>query len=195
MKPCWSLIPWRIYMFIPNQICWPRCQSALSQIKEFMQICLEPWSRLEETIIHFVYDRSLHKIRRTGCYAKQGIRDCCRRHFFSLDLLFWHSSRGHHGPRQGVLQQAHGRAVPTDGNEAWPTSAYHPQFNAQAEVANKTIAKFLRNQVDTSTLNWVIFLPPLMFSYNTSFHRTIHTSPFFLTFGQNAVQPDFNQDK
>ncbi len=34
-----------------------------------------------------------------------------------------------------------------------------------------------------------------MFSYNTSFHRTIQTSPFFLTFGQNAVQPNFNQDK
>jgi hypothetical protein len=62
-------------------------------------------------------------------------------------------------------------------------------------VANKTIAKFLRNQVDTSTLNWEIFLPPLMFSYNTSFHRTIQTSPFFLTFWQNAVQPNFNQDK
>jgi hypothetical protein len=75
------------------------------------------------------------------------------------------------------------------------TSAYHPQFNAQAEVANKTIAKFLRNQVDTSTLNCKIFLPPLMFSYNTSFHTTIQTSPFFLTFKQNASQPFFNQDK
>jgi hypothetical protein len=31
------------------------------------------------------------------------------------------------------------------------TSAYHPQCTAQAEVANKTIAKFLRKQVDTLT--------------------------------------------
>jgi hypothetical protein len=62
-------------------------------------------------------------------------------------------------------------------------------------VANKQIAKFLRNQVDTLTLNWEIFLPPFMFSYNTSFHQTIQTSPFFLTFGQNAVQPNFNQVK
>ena len=82
-----------------------------------------------------------------------------------------------------LMEMKHGR-----------TSAYHPQCNAQAEVANKTIAKFLRNQVDTSTLNWEIFLPPLMFSYNTSFHRTIQTAPFFLTFGQNAVQPDFDQN-
>jgi hypothetical protein len=38
------------------------------------------------------------------------------------------------------------------------TPAYHPQCNAQAEVANKTNVKFLRNQVDTSTLNWDMFL-------------------------------------
>jgi hypothetical protein len=62
------------------------------------------------------------------------------------------------------------------------TSAYHPQCNAQAEVANKT-KKCLK-----------MFLPPLMFSYNTLFHRTIQTSPFFLTFGQNACQPFFNQE-
>jgi hypothetical protein len=43
------------------------------------------------------------------------------------------------------------------------TSAYHLQCNAQAEVTNKMIAKLLRSQVDTSTLNWEIFLPPLMF--------------------------------
>jgi hypothetical protein len=34
-----------------------------------------------------------------------------------------------------------------------------------------------------------------MFSYNTSFHRTIQTLPFFLTFGQNASQPFFDQEK
>jgi hypothetical protein len=75
------------------------------------------------------------------------------------------------------------------------TLSYHRQCNAQAEVANKTIAKFLRNQVDTSTLNWEIFLPPLMFSYNTLFLQTIQTLPFFLTFGENTSQPLFNQDK
>ncbi len=78
-----------------------------------------------------------------------------------------------------LMEMKHGR-----------NSAYHLQCNAQAEVA-----KFLRNPEDTSTLNWEIFLPPLMFSYNTSFHRTIQTLHFFLTFRQKAVQPSFNQDK
>jgi hypothetical protein len=48
-----------------------------------------------------------------------------------------------------LMEMKHGR-----------TPAYHLQCNAQAKVAHKTIAKFLRNQVDTSALNWEIFLPP-----------------------------------
>ncbi len=81
-----------------------------------------------------------------------------------------------------LMEMKHGR-----------TSAYYPQCNSQAEVANKTIAKYLRNVVDTTTLDWEAYLLPLMFSYNTSFHRTIQTSPYFLTFGQMARQPAFNQ--
>jgi len=70
------------------------------------------------------------------------------------------------------------------------TSAYHPQCNAQAEVANKTIAKYLASFVDDSTLDWEPYLAPLMFVYNTSFHRSIKTSPFFLTYGMEARQPN-----
>ena len=81
-----------------------------------------------------------------------------------------------------LMEMKHGR-----------TSAYHPQCNSQVEVANKTIAKYLKSVVDRTTLDWEIYLAPLMFSYNTSFHRTIQTSPYFLTFGQVARQPAFNQ--
>ncbi len=41
------------------------------------------------------------------------------------------------------------------------TTARHPQTNSEAEVANKTIAKYL---------TFFVYLPPLMFSYNISFH-------------------------
>jgi len=34
------------------------------------------------------------------------------------------------------------------------------------------------------------FIPPMMFSYNTSFHRSIKTSPFFLTFGVHPNLPN-----
>jgi len=71
------------------------------------------------------------------------------------------------------------------------TSAYHPQCNSQAEVCNKTIAQYLASMVDDSTLNWEQFVPALMFCYNTSYHRSIKTSPFFLTHGIEPRTPAF----
>jgi len=68
-------------------------------------------------------------------------------------------------------------------------SSHHPQCNSQAEVANKTIAKYLSTFCDDSTLDWELYLAPLMFSYNTSFHQTIKTSPFFLTYGMEPRLP------
>jgi len=69
------------------------------------------------------------------------------------------------------------------------TTSRHPQCNSQVEVANKTIAKYLASLCDDSTLDWEMYLVPLMFSYNTSFHRNIKTSPFFLTFGMEPRLP------
>ncbi len=69
------------------------------------------------------------------------------------------------------------------------TSLHHPQCNSQAEVANKTITKYLASFCDDSTLDWELYLVPLLFSYNTSFHRSIQKSPFFLTFGMEPRLP------
>ncbi|MGL6003312.1 DDE-type integrase/transposase/recombinase, partial [Aeromonas sobria] len=71
------------------------------------------------------------------------------------------------------------------------TSPYHPQCNSQAEIVNKTIAKYLSSFVDQTTLDWETYLPPLMFAYNTSMHSTTKFSPFFLTFGQKPRAPHF----
>ena len=72
------------------------------------------------------------------------------------------------------------------------TTAYHPQCNSQAEVANKTIAKYLASFVDSSTLEWEDLLAPLMFSYNTSYHRSVKNTPFYLTFGIEPRSPYFD---
>ncbi|MBM3917836.1 MAG: DDE-type integrase/transposase/recombinase, partial [Sphingomonadales bacterium] len=69
------------------------------------------------------------------------------------------------------------------------TSPRHPQANAQAEVVNRTIIRYLGSFVDESTLDWECFLAPLMFSYNTTYHRSLKTSPFFLTFGLHPRLP------
>jgi transposase InsO family protein len=72
------------------------------------------------------------------------------------------------------------------------TSARHPQCNSQAEVCNKTIASYLSRFVSTATLDWELYLPPLMFAYNTSYHRSVKNAPHFLTFGIEARSPFFN---
>jgi hypothetical protein len=66
------------------------------------------------------------------------------------------------------------------------TSAYHPQCNSQAEVCNKTIAKYLAAFVD-----WELYMPAMMFAYNTSYHRSVKATPFSLTFGLEARLPSF----
>jgi hypothetical protein len=71
------------------------------------------------------------------------------------------------------------------------TAAHHPQCNSQAEVCNKTIAKYLNSFVDKSTLDWEQYIAPLMFSYNTSFHRSVKNTPFFLTYGIEPRLPSF----
>jgi len=71
------------------------------------------------------------------------------------------------------------------------TSSWHPAGNSQAEVANKTIDKYLKNLVQDDTLNWEQYLCPLMFNYNNSFHWSIKTTPFFITFGLEPRLPNF----
>jgi hypothetical protein len=76
------------------------------------------------------------------------------------------------------------------GTNHFTTAPHHPQCNSQAEVANKTIAKYLASFCDDSTLDWELYLAPLMFSYNTSFHRSVKTTPFYLTFGMEPQLPN-----
>ncbi len=71
------------------------------------------------------------------------------------------------------------------------TMSYHPQCNSQAEVYNKTIAKYLAAFVNGSTLDWEIYVPALIFAYNTSFYCSIHATPFSLTNGLEAQLPSF----
>jgi hypothetical protein len=71
------------------------------------------------------------------------------------------------------------------------TTPYWPQCNSQAEVANKTIQKYLASFVDGSTLDWPLYMAPMAFAYNTSLHRTIKSTPFFLTFGVEPRYPSF----
>ena len=55
------------------------------------------------------------------------------------------------------------------------TTPYHPQCNGQVESFNKTMAAYLRKAIadaEASTMDWEIFLGPLMISYNSSTNST-----------------------
>jgi hypothetical protein len=71
------------------------------------------------------------------------------------------------------------------------TSSYHPQCNNQADVCNKTIAKYLAAFVDASTLDWEPYVSAIMFAYNTIFHRSIQATPFSLKYRLEARLPSF----
>jgi hypothetical protein len=71
------------------------------------------------------------------------------------------------------------------------TTPVHPQCNAQVEVFNKTVKRYLASFVDNTTLDWENFLPALMLSYNTSYHSTIATMLFELLFGTKPRLPSF----
>jgi hypothetical protein len=74
-------------------------------------------------------------------------------------------------------------------------SLAQPQSNAQVEVFNKTVKKFLQSFIDDTTLNWETFLPALAISSNTSYHSTIATTLFKLLFGEKVRLPSFpNED-
>jgi len=67
-----------------------------------------------------------------------------------------------------------------------------PKCISQPEISNQNMANLLETIMSTARINWEGYLAPLMFSYNTSFNRKVQTSPFFMTFGQHANQPAFN---
>jgi hypothetical protein len=71
------------------------------------------------------------------------------------------------------------------------TTLAHPKCNAQVEVFNKTMKKYLSSFVDDTTLDWENFLPALMLSYNTSYHSTIAMMPFEHLFGEKPRLPSF----
>jgi transposase InsO family protein len=72
------------------------------------------------------------------------------------------------------------------------TTPYHPQCNSSAEVFNRTMKRYLAAAIkdaEASTLDWPLYIMPLMFAYNTSIHKAAKESPFMTTFGYDPRVP------
>ena len=61
-------------------------------------------------------------------------------------------------------------------------------------VCNKTVAQYLKKQVESNILDWELYMAPMAFTYYTSFHRTIKPTPLKLTFGHEARTVNFQEN-
>ena len=65
------------------------------------------------------------------------------------------------------------------------SSSYHPQIEGQTENLNKTLEMYLRCYVFDHLSKWHHMLPWAQYWYNTSFHHSIHMSPYKALFGRD----------
>ena len=76
------------------------------------------------------------------------------------------------------------------------TTPYHPQSNAQAEVFNRTMTRYLRAALieqGRECTDWEPLISMLQFQYNTSLHRAIKSTPFNVLFGFDPHVPGFEE--
>jgi hypothetical protein len=69
------------------------------------------------------------------------------------------------------------------------TVPYRPQANGQVERANQTFLNMLAMFADEQGSDWDLYVPSLVFAYNTSFHTAIGESPYYLMYGRNPRLP------
>ena len=69
------------------------------------------------------------------------------------------------------------------------SAPYHPQANGQAESTNKILKKVLTKVVSESRSDWEMKLHSALWAYRVAYKTALGTTPFNLTYGQNAILP------
>ena len=69
------------------------------------------------------------------------------------------------------------------------STPYYAQANGQVEAANKIIIGLIRKHVGQKLKNWHNTLDQILWACRTSPKETTSTTPFWLTFGHDAVFP------
>ena len=64
-----------------------------------------------------------------------------------------------------------------------------PQGNEQDDAINKVIASGLKKKLDNAKGKWVDELPHVLWTYQTTPHRSTGETPFSMTYGAEAVIP------
>lgn len=76
------------------------------------------------------------------------------------------------------------------GSQLCLSTAYYPQFDGETEIVNKCLENYLRCMCGDCPKHWAKWLSLTEWWYNTSFHSSIKTTPFYVVYGQEP--PDHN---
>lgn len=77
------------------------------------------------------------------------------------------------------------------GVERLRTTPYHPEANGAVERLNQTVKGLLSHLVAKDQKDWDVWLPYVMFAYNTATHESTNETPFYLVYGRD---PDLPQE-
>ena len=69
------------------------------------------------------------------------------------------------------------------------SAPYHPQTNGQVERFNATFAAQLAKYCDPEKTDWDLYLPSIVYAYNTSVHSTTKFTPYELAFARRPKSP------
>ena len=69
------------------------------------------------------------------------------------------------------------------------SSPSHPQANGQAEVANWSLLKIIKTQLEGAKGVWPDELPGVLWAYRTTVRTSTGETPFKLAYGSEAVIP------
>ena len=72
------------------------------------------------------------------------------------------------------------------GTSLTMSTSYHPQTDGQSEVVNRCLETYLRCMVHEQPRDWVKWISLAEWWYNTTFHSSIHTTPYEIVYGQPA---------